>query len=776
MDILNFIKQEDIDILAKEYKNQELIPFIGAGFSKNIKDPLPDWNELVQLFYNEIKKDKNISKNLALLIDYNDYISALTLIKRQHIVKLDERVKDIIKDKTKNLSADDLPVHQAFWGCNWRAVVTTNFDDLLEKSTSNIRSISYKYPYLDNEFYNTSHNSSIIRTVFHLHGRIDDTGADRLILTWIEYFEAYGINSFKLKLLIKILTKNNLKNKNYNSIVKMLLREEAYGITKDKNFISMGLPKLIGELLSRYTLLFIDFSLDDPFWQIMQWYIMFELNNYIPRRHFILVDDDDYNSFLDKAEKINLGKFSLINIKDYKYLGEFFYYLGSEFTSKLFDVMNPEIQGRSSRYNHIDEYYSDFSVASPKKDVPKWLYEKNGKILPVIELWNNFKDLSLDIAIEYDLSKIKKFKLSENMLDIRDLYWNFMEKEQQTKVISGESEPLINEIKVRINEYKILNNNRLWLEVEPAEYKDYIITNHYIANMNEIEQVRKIDDKDLAHRLEKAYLYYNRYDPRKYLCNKDNAIISSNSLCSNHLGISTILLGEYRYPNTSEADPVLICVPSRGQISSSKEIVPTASGSADWPLLENAIDLGDIIPVCTIGDNARNYLKLERQIWRELLEECFSKYDPKDKPLGERQNFLFNCAEDIMKRNYIKECILLNFCQNIERGGNPELFYLMTLKISVQDFIKYLYPNWEIKRNYYPIKSWTDLIGIAPSRRLINFMPSPLDTNLTPSRFCIDAQKYLEKIIRDDTHNTILKAHICSIMRYCVRKYPKNFL
>ena len=196
------IKQEDIDILAKEYKNQELIPFIGAGFSKNIKDPLPDWNELVQLFYNEIKKDKNISKNLALLIDYNDYISALTLIKRQHIVKLDERVKDIIKDKTKNLSADDLPVHQAFWGCNWRAVVTTNFDDLLEKSTSNIRSISYKYPYLDNEFYNTSHNSSIIRTVFHLHGRIDDTGADRLILTWIEYFEAYGINSFKLKLLI----------------------------------------------------------------------------------------------------------------------------------------------------------------------------------------------------------------------------------------------------------------------------------------------------------------------------------------------------------------------------------------------------------------------------------------------------------------------------------------------------------------------------------------------------------------------------------------------
>ena len=115
--------------LLEDLRNQKVIPFVGAGFSKNVQIPegksMPDWNELGK----EIAKDLQgyeYERGMALdaISTYEDMYSRVKLIEKLASLLL---VKGVEPGKT----------HEAFCKLFSGQVCTTNFDSLLEDAYSN---------------------------------------------------------------------------------------------------------------------------------------------------------------------------------------------------------------------------------------------------------------------------------------------------------------------------------------------------------------------------------------------------------------------------------------------------------------------------------------------------------------------------------------------------------------------------------------------------------------------------------------------------------------
>lgn len=126
MDYLKYIPKG----LLEDLKNQKVIPFVGAGFSKNAQFPdgndIPDWNELGRKISEELD-GYTYERGMALdaLSTYEDLYSRVKLIETLSKYLM---IKGMEPGKT----------HEAFCKLFNGIVCTTNFDDLLEKAYSKV--------------------------------------------------------------------------------------------------------------------------------------------------------------------------------------------------------------------------------------------------------------------------------------------------------------------------------------------------------------------------------------------------------------------------------------------------------------------------------------------------------------------------------------------------------------------------------------------------------------------------------------------------------------
>jgi hypothetical protein len=116
-----------MDELAQEIKGKKIIPFIGAGMSKNLG--LPGWESMIGLVARDLEIDPEI------LNFHGDYLQVC----EYHIIKnggSKNRISKLIDRSLRSVEMDigSSLVHRYLVGMHFPLIYTTNFDELIEKA------------------------------------------------------------------------------------------------------------------------------------------------------------------------------------------------------------------------------------------------------------------------------------------------------------------------------------------------------------------------------------------------------------------------------------------------------------------------------------------------------------------------------------------------------------------------------------------------------------------------------------------------------------------
>ncbi len=164
--------------LKEKLNSRELSALVGAGFSKNVNNLFPTWWELLldmakAIYESDIKREYNLSTNAATVLPYEEYLNErleekiknnggyLKLVSQyiqqngyREIVEsyIEERTPFLISRQEENilrykngnsfkeikLKKDDLRLHEKLLDLPWNNIFTTNYDNLLEKSSDRL--------------------------------------------------------------------------------------------------------------------------------------------------------------------------------------------------------------------------------------------------------------------------------------------------------------------------------------------------------------------------------------------------------------------------------------------------------------------------------------------------------------------------------------------------------------------------------------------------------------------------------------------------------------
>ncbi|GAI24592.1 unnamed protein product, partial [marine sediment metagenome] len=142
-----FYQKELLEEVKKSYVDMKLIPFIGAGFSENIKG-YPNWDEFIKILQVDLNIDEVhfFKKNFD-----NDFLEAT----EYYIIKKGEYLKHVLREgedlfdkgreelrklievqfKGKNYDDDKWVTHKKLIEAkDFGIIFTTNWDDTLEKT------------------------------------------------------------------------------------------------------------------------------------------------------------------------------------------------------------------------------------------------------------------------------------------------------------------------------------------------------------------------------------------------------------------------------------------------------------------------------------------------------------------------------------------------------------------------------------------------------------------------------------------------------------------
>lgn len=179
--------------LIKAIQQDKLVVFVGAGVS--IKAGFPNWNELIEKILDGIKEKENKSEKFknALRDDLLTPIEILTKIKAYK-----EEAIEILYNELNNYSnTEPLEIHSRI-GMLADKIITTNYDGLLEKALTTHEKVSYTNDYKVAKLKNFK------KYIFKIHGDIDEP--DKCILFPDEYEKQYSSNEksslFELKKII----------------------------------------------------------------------------------------------------------------------------------------------------------------------------------------------------------------------------------------------------------------------------------------------------------------------------------------------------------------------------------------------------------------------------------------------------------------------------------------------------------------------------------------------------------------------------------------------
>ncbi|MFA8342376.1 MAG: SIR2 family protein [Rhodothermaceae bacterium] len=194
--------KEILKIMCDSYFESKLIPFIGAGFSKNALSTYPEWTELIENISQKHFANKYFLKEkfpgTEYLVRSADYASVKFTIgssfnkrikdKKNTIkTKLFGMIKTELQEAEKKANGKfNLNVHKKLVSLkNFNLFFTTNWDDLLEKACDE-KNISYKKASTTLDLSNQLTNKD--KYIVKMHGCLNED-SENIVVTETDYFQ-----------------------------------------------------------------------------------------------------------------------------------------------------------------------------------------------------------------------------------------------------------------------------------------------------------------------------------------------------------------------------------------------------------------------------------------------------------------------------------------------------------------------------------------------------------------------------------------------------------
>lgn len=276
--------------LIDAIKNNNLIPFVGAGVSMGIKDIknnkdnliFKSWTnsllDAVQILKDEKEHDKAINIETELKISPIDYLAIASKIHKYLNSHWNKYLTQTFDKQFKTINQNSLSIPQEILRIN-NLVITTNYDDVLKWACENKNDlIEWDKKALYGQVDSLKQTPSK-QTIWYLHGKISNP--DDIVFTKENYEETYKENSGAIEVL-----KSHLLTKSFLFC----------GFSLDDPYIKMQLEKLkeiFGTNLSKHYMIIQKGQKKDF--------------SYLGDIHFLEVEDYD-KDYLALLKEINQQK------------------------------------------------------------------------------------------------------------------------------------------------------------------------------------------------------------------------------------------------------------------------------------------------------------------------------------------------------------------------------------------------------------------------------------------------------------------------------------
>ena len=188
--------QEELKRLISENK---VIPFVGAGVSKEIKyktgeNAFVNWKELL-IKLNEKVSNQNKKNGISSFLkdDNIDYLDIADMIEKELTPnEFNKKLKEIFDIDFNEVDNSTLELAKTIWELNCKLIITTNYDKVLYHACEDTNKKFWDIEAIHEQA--TSLRDAITKsTIWHLHGHIDNV--DNTILTSQKYNELYTKDS-----------------------------------------------------------------------------------------------------------------------------------------------------------------------------------------------------------------------------------------------------------------------------------------------------------------------------------------------------------------------------------------------------------------------------------------------------------------------------------------------------------------------------------------------------------------------------------------------------
>lgn len=212
--------EQAIKSLTPLLEKEKLSIFVGSGAS--VDSGLPTWDGLIDLYIDICEQCNN---DLPKDVQFTEIINDARMHKNRDLIRTVSVLKHELKElKSKNYNfdrywkselelkfggAEPNDFHKMIVGTDYKYILTTNYDNLLEKTAKEL-----KFSYLNFRSYSFKESDRIAQSLYentpgiiHVHGTTSDISIDEFVLTSRDYYEIKKNNpGFRLVLQNIFLT------------------------------------------------------------------------------------------------------------------------------------------------------------------------------------------------------------------------------------------------------------------------------------------------------------------------------------------------------------------------------------------------------------------------------------------------------------------------------------------------------------------------------------------------------------------------------------------
>lgn len=248
--------------LQKDYYNENIVPFIGAGLSVPFK--VPTWKDLILSLTNKYAKGnlEFIKKAVEFELNNHDYWGAIDTLKRYAPIDeqdIQESIVELIQEKQIKLEDDLLHNYYDLSRMNFKFYLTTNYENILQQYLA----FDFQPILLKDVLFNTQDMLNQKR-VCQLHGTLSNAGT--IVLSKKSYEELY--NDKKYDDLLKLVTGSKkilfMGFSFDDQFIRTLIKEHKKSFN-GKHYILLNNPSdlQMKELRTEYGLLTIPYNVEN---------------------------------------------------------------------------------------------------------------------------------------------------------------------------------------------------------------------------------------------------------------------------------------------------------------------------------------------------------------------------------------------------------------------------------------------------------------------------------------------------------------------------------